>query len=181
MLILVTGAPASGKTTIARKIAEDLSLPLISRDEIKERLFDVLGYSDREWSRKIGDASWSIFHSTVQQLSQFPQSFIAESNFCVGVDEAKLPSTNLIQVHCTAVKDVLLRRFEERAQSDRHPGHADMEKIDELKVQIESGDFAPLALDAPLIEVDTTDIKTVELQNVITDIQSLLVSSRAFR
>jgi shikimate kinase len=47
-LIIISGLPCTGKTTLGRKLAQDLSLPLICRDSIKESLFDSLGYSDRE-------------------------------------------------------------------------------------------------------------------------------------
>ena len=38
--ILVTGIPAAGKSTIANFIAEKLNIPMISKDGIKEILFD---------------------------------------------------------------------------------------------------------------------------------------------
>lgn len=46
-VILVNGLPATGKTTLARRIATDLRLPLLAKDAIKETLFDTLGWSDR--------------------------------------------------------------------------------------------------------------------------------------
>jgi len=42
-LIIVIGPPASGKTALAHHLAADLRLPLLSRDDFKERLFDTLG------------------------------------------------------------------------------------------------------------------------------------------
>ena len=54
LLIVVTGAPCAGKTTLARRIAETFRLPLIAKDDIKESLFDSLGWKDREWSKQLG-------------------------------------------------------------------------------------------------------------------------------
>ena len=57
-LIIVTGPPASGKTGLARRFAADLRLPLICRDDFKEKLFDTLGWSDRAWSKRLGLLTW---------------------------------------------------------------------------------------------------------------------------
>ena len=42
VLVLVTGPPASGKTTLARPLAAALGRPLIGKDLINEALFDAL-------------------------------------------------------------------------------------------------------------------------------------------
>ena len=39
LLILIYGFSCTGKTTLAKKIAKRYSLPLISRDDIKESLY----------------------------------------------------------------------------------------------------------------------------------------------
>ncbi len=46
--ILVTGIPAAGKSTMAETLAENLKLPVISKDTIKELLFDCVGFRSRE-------------------------------------------------------------------------------------------------------------------------------------
>ena len=81
LLIVVTGPPASGKTTLSRRIANDLHLPLISRDGIKEILFDGLGWSDREWSKRLGKVSYELTYYFVQLHIASGQPVIVESNF----------------------------------------------------------------------------------------------------
>jgi predicted kinase len=56
-IVVVCGPPASGKTTLARAIADDLRLPLLSKDAVKEVLFDALGSGDRAWSLRVGLAT----------------------------------------------------------------------------------------------------------------------------
>ncbi len=58
LLVVVTGPPAAGKTTIAREIARRLHLPLIAKDTIKEALFDGLGTGDLAWSQRLGTATY---------------------------------------------------------------------------------------------------------------------------
>jgi predicted kinase len=45
-LVLVTGPPASGKTSLAQPLARHLGRPLLGKDTIKEALFDSLGTGD---------------------------------------------------------------------------------------------------------------------------------------
>ena len=57
LVVVVTGPPAAGKTTVARELACRLRLPLIAKDTIKEALFDGLGTGDLAWSRRLGEAT----------------------------------------------------------------------------------------------------------------------------
>ena len=43
MLLVVTGLPCTGKTTLGKYLASQLKLPFIHKDGIKETLFDLLG------------------------------------------------------------------------------------------------------------------------------------------
>ncbi|MFI7705853.1 AAA family ATPase [Nonomuraea sp. NPDC049480] len=43
LVVLVNGLPGSGKTTLAKALADTLGLPLFSKDRVKETLADMLG------------------------------------------------------------------------------------------------------------------------------------------
>ena len=47
-LIILAGMPASGKTTFSRKLSKALGYPVLEKDEIKEELFDVIGFEKKE-------------------------------------------------------------------------------------------------------------------------------------
>jgi predicted kinase len=76
-LIIVTGHPATGKTTLSRALASGLRLPLLSKDTFKELMFDGLGWSDREWSRSVGATAISILYHTAATILSSGQSLIA--------------------------------------------------------------------------------------------------------
>ena len=48
--ILVTGIPAAGKSTMAKFLGEQLQLPVLSKDGIKELLYDTVGFRSRAFS-----------------------------------------------------------------------------------------------------------------------------------
>jgi predicted kinase len=59
-LIVVSGAPGTGKSTIARALGADLRFPVLSLDPVKEALADVLGLGDEDWSNRVGDAAAEV-------------------------------------------------------------------------------------------------------------------------
>ena len=42
LVLIISGPPCTGKTTLARRLATDLGLPLMCKDTIKEVLFERL-------------------------------------------------------------------------------------------------------------------------------------------
>lgn len=59
-LIVVSGAPGTGKSTIAAALGAALRFPVLSLDPIKEALADVLGLGGEDWSNQVGDAAAEV-------------------------------------------------------------------------------------------------------------------------
>ncbi len=127
--ILVTGIPASGKSTMAALLAEHFGLPVISKDKIKELMYDDIGFQSREEKVKLGIASMNIMYYMAEQLMKNGQPFILENNF---ENISKEPLVEILERYSYTAITVTLtgnyppiyKRFVERNDSpDRHRGH----------------------------------------------------------
>jgi predicted kinase len=154
VLVVVTGMPSSGKTTVAEGLARRLRLPLIAKDEIKEALYDSLGAGDASSSAVLGGAAYALIFVLAQKMLGSGVSVIVEANFFRDQEPhfAALPEHRLVQLHCEAPLEILLERYAARS---RHVGHHDAEKVKELPRRFESGAHDALKVPGDLIELDT--------------------------
>jgi predicted kinase len=161
LLIVVTGPPASGKTTVAEELARRLEVAFLSKDTFKEVLYEHVGSGDDLEPTVDAAALAALLRLAAAQLSA-GLAFIVESNFDSRYDPGPLAAladqhdARLVQVYCSRPIESLLARFAERAASDeRHPGHGDEpEDVHEIRADIEAGRWDPLALPGILVEVD---------------------------
>jgi predicted kinase len=169
LLLVVTGRPATGKTSLARSLAADLRLPLIHKDGLKESLFDELGVSDRGESRRIGAASFRLQRVVAAELLQVGVSLVVESNFSERYDGAPLRAlvyehgARIAQIWLSAEPRALVERFERRAAAEeRHPGHLELAHMDEFRQALLAPGDTPLSLPGPIFAMDTTDLNAMD-------------------
>ena len=120
LLVVVSGLPASGKTTVGRAISPGLSLPLLDKDDILEALFDSLGCGDRDQRERLSRASDEV----LLRLAGTSTAAVLVNWWNHDTAPARLHaiSDSLVEVFCDCPVDVAAARF---AARDRHPGHLD--------------------------------------------------------
>lgn len=175
VLIIVTGHPATGKTTLSRHLAAALGLPLLSKDLLKETIFDSLGWSDRAWSRRVGVTAIALLYTLTDGLLQGCPALIVESNFRADLDTARMRELQArrpfvpVQIRCVASGEVQVARLRARiAAGERHPGHCDEVGPADLELVRHRGHIEPLGLDGPLLTVDTTCPETINDAAVVS-------------
>jgi predicted kinase len=164
LLLVVSGPPAGGKTSIAEDLAERLRVPFVSKDMFKERLYETFGSGD-ELEDRVEEASLAMLYDVAGAQLDAGVSVMAESNFDRRSDLEPLRrlqrehGARIVQVHCTRPKEKLLERFVGRIEEGRrHPGHGDEpEDVDEVERLLEEGIWEPLELDGELLRVDKDD------------------------
>jgi predicted kinase len=163
--VVVSGPPASGKTTLAQVIALALGLPLIAKDTIKQALMSVLPVPGIETSRLVGTASVAALLAVAADTAgAVLESVWHRSRALAGL--RCLPG-DIVEVFCRCDAQVARQRYALRAGT-RDAGHFDAERMTE---ELWNGEVArPVAGGWPVIEVSTT---------APIDVKSLIVRIRA--
>lgn len=172
-VVIVSGAPGAGKSRLAVPLARELGFPLLSKDIIKETLFDQLGHVDpdeRASSKRLGAASMELLWRLARN---FPRVLL-EANFRSQSEyerkQLQALAARPVEVYCSVPIQLAAERYARRGSSPRHhqvhiarelPHHA----FEEFQRPFELG---------PVIEVDTTT--AVDIRSLAAEVSSLLSS-----
>jgi predicted kinase len=169
-IVLVSGPPASGKTTLARPLAQLLGFALLTKDDIKECLFTAMHGSagDAEFSHSVGAAAMELLWA----LAPHCPAVVLEANFRTRSDyeraKVRALDAQIVEVYCRIPPEQASRRFAERARQERHhPAHVFAEMSPERMVEYEE----PFAL-SPVIEVDTQT--PVDIDGLVNRVREFL-------
>jgi predicted kinase len=151
-VVLVSGAPGSGKTSLAVPLAAELGFALLSKDRIKETLHDALGapVSDLAWSNRLGAAAMELLWA----LAADAPAVVLEANFrprhAYGRSRISALSVRPVEVNCVCPPGLAASRYAERAATS-HPVHVVTSLTPEVLAEFDR----PVGI-GELITVDTT-------------------------
>jgi len=162
-LVYVSGAPGSGKTSLAIPLAAELGYALLAKDRIKETLHDALGAPepDLAWSRRLGGAAMELLWA----LAADAPAVVIEANFRPHSQYQRARLSGLaahpVEVHCACPPELALQRYNAR---HTHPVHV----VTMLQLEAMAGYDRPVGI-GTLVTVDTS--ATVDVNAVASAVR----------
>ncbi len=185
--IIVTGIPASGKSTLAEELGKRLELPVFSKDAVKERLYDTIGFQSREEKVRLGIAAMNIMYDIAEQMMKCGKPFLLENNFENESKDGvirilKAYRCKVLTITLTGDYQVIYQRFVKRNTSpDRHRGHvvndcypekvplkeAPLLSYQDFTAGIKTRGMDRFTIKGPSLRIDTTDFANLDIEKIL--------------
>lgn len=175
-LIVISGLPCAGKSTLAKQLSEELDLPLIDKDDILKPIVDHTHPHTVEQKRFISHCADDILINLAQSLRHgilcsfwhHPGSPITPGT---PTDWLKLAPSKVIEIFCHAAPDTILERFSVRkSKLDSHEQKRPVSAVALTEFKIQT-DLGPLAM-SDTISVSTE--KPINLRQLVDQIEAIL-------
>lgn len=154
LVVLVNGAPGSGKTTLAGALSRELALPHLSKDLLVKGVWRT-----RRRASELGPPGVELFYTTMEAWLALGISFVADHTFPKGIGDRDVrrrlgPRGLVVNVHCHTSE--ALARWEERMRADPLCGQNRLERMRPVVVELQAELGEPLDFGGPGIAVETT-------------------------
>jgi len=151
-IIVVTGRPGAGKTTLAQRLSAVLRLPVISRDQLKEGFASTHGLAHAELPPDTNRTVTETFFAVISILVDNKVSFIAEAAFQQKVWAPKLTEiaqrASIRLIICESSEAEIQSRIGRRLRED--PEHGRLHGVAAY------GPYEAPKIDSPTMTVDTS-------------------------
>lgn len=189
--VLIAGLPASGKTTFALYLAEQLGWPLVSKDRIKEILYDTVGFQGHHEKVTLSVAASELLYYFSESVMRTGKPLILENNF----ENVQKPGLEkLVQkhsYHTVTVRfggdiTVIYQRYLARDTSaQRHGGHKTNAAwpptgeplvcapptLAEFAAGVQTRGIAEFTLGGEDIYVDSTDFSRLSYEHILEQVR----------
>ena len=193
-LIILAGMPATGKSTVAAGLSKSFGYPILGKDNIKEGLFDTLGFENYAQKRKLDHAANEVLLRVLAAMLKAGNSLIVDNNFDTASTEKLCGLIETYHPNCVTVfldgdpQALYLRYVERDNLHKRHRGHALQEHYpphegDDLDYSMTREEFdekffkrgmAQFRCPGARIDVDMTDFSKVDVEEIAVRVRELL-------
>lgn len=193
-LIILAGMPATGKSTVAASLSKAFGYPILEKDNIKEGLFDTLGFENYPRKRALDHAANEVLLRVLEAMLKAGTSLIVDNNFDTASAEKLCALLETYNPNCATIflkgdPQVLYQRYAERDNlHKRHLGHVLQDHYppregDSLYYTMTPEEFdekffkrgmAQFRCPGERIDVDMSDFSKVSLDDLCAQVKELL-------
>ena len=191
-LLIIAGMPASGKSTVAKKIGKHFGMPIIEKDEIKEELFDTVGFNCYAEKRRLDVAATAVLLRVSDAMLASDSSFIIVNNFREDMsgkvkEMVEKHSATVVTLFLGGNADVFYERYADRdRRMARHAAHAVQEHYplregdpktyvmtrEEFREKFEMLGMDKFDIGGTRIDVDATEPWKINVNRLINEIEA---------
>lgn len=187
--IIISGRPGSGKTTLSKKLGQRLSMPVISRDEIKEGYVNTFSIKHDQLPPDTNSVVSNFFFEIVNQYLTAKISVVIEAAFQHMVWEPRISKIAELGIPfiviCSVDGEMASRRHLQRGldNPNREFYHGDkrVSIYRETGVLSPAGDYVAPKFDVPTIHVSTEVDYSPCIEDIVNQILRLTAQQSGAR